>query len=220
MGVPFDARYTILIKIRKCSIVNIMYQLACGSLPPAQRRFNVQPVDFTTHEATTNRYPEAPFQCIFSAVYYGVRPVITWEVKRVGEDIVSVPLPDLNTQRADIAASGIDSGQRFRLGADIITFQRVVFQHDHTGYFQLHFANRTLDDGMMVRCVATHPEDSSQAVRSNWATLTLLGTDHHHIDHHHTNHHHIDHHHTDHYHYHIDHRHYHTNHHDYYTDHS
>ena len=205
--------------VRKCSIVNIMYLLACGSIPAAQRQFTVQPVNFTTHEATTNQYPEAPFQCIFSAVYYGVRPVITWEVQRVGEAIVSVPLPDLNTQRADIAASGVDSGLRFRLGADIITFQRVIFQHNHTGYFQLHFANRASDDGMMVRCVATHPEDSSQVVRSNWATLTLLGTDHHHYhtDHHHyhTDHHHYHHHyHTDHHHYHTDHNHYHTDHHD------
>ena len=93
----------------------------------------------------------------------------------MGGAIENIPLPDLLAQQADIAASGADTGLRFRLGADTTTFQQVIFQHDYTGFFQLHFPNRTTDNGMMVRCVATHPEDTSQTVRSNWASLTLLG---------------------------------------------
>ena len=125
----------------------------------AQREFSVHPANFTTHEDTTptptNWYPEAPFQCTFSAVYYGVRPIITWEVQQVGGAIESIPLPDLPAQQAEIAASGTDTGLRFRLGADSATFQRVIFQRDYTGFFQLHFPNRTTDNDMMVRCVAT-----------------------------------------------------------------
>ena len=93
----------------------------------------------------------------------------------MGGAIESIPLPDLPAQQAEIAASGTDTGLRFRLGADSATFQRVIFQRDYTGFFQLHFPNRTTDNDMMVRCVATHPEDTSQTVRSNWASLTLLG---------------------------------------------
>ena len=85
----------------------------------------------------------------------------------------SVPLPDLDAQLAGIGTG--DPGLRFRLGADLQTFQRVTFQHDHTGYFQLHFPNQTTENGMRFRCVATHPDDPLQVVKSNWASLTLLG---------------------------------------------
>ena len=85
----------------------------------------------------------------------------------------SVPLPDLDAQLAGIGTG--DPGLRFRLGADLQTFQRVTFQHDHTGYFQLHFPNQTTENGMRFRCVATHPDDPLQVVKSDWASLILLG---------------------------------------------
>ena len=148
------------------------------TLPTAQRRFTVHPSNYTTYEDTpTNWYPEAPFQCSFSAVYYGVRPVITWEVQRTNGPIQSVPLPNLQDQLAVIDSDQSDPAAltRFRLGADSVTHRQVIFQRNHTGFFQLHFPDPLSDDGMMVRCVATHPHHNTQHVRSNWAALTIKG---------------------------------------------
>ena len=142
--------------------------------------FTVHPVNFTTYEDITpdptGWYPEAPFNCTFSTPYYGVRPVITWEVKPVGGAIESVPLPNLRSQLDAInAEGGINSVIRFRLGADTVTYRRVLFQFESSGFFQLHFPNRTTDDRMQFRCVATQPDDATQVVRSNWATLFVKG---------------------------------------------
>ena len=46
------------------------------------------------------------------------------------------------------------------------------FQYDHIGYFQLH-SPLELDDGSRVRCLARHPDDSSQQVESQWATISI-----------------------------------------------
>ena len=150
-----------------------------GHLPTAQRRFTDHPNNYTTYEldTPTNWHPEAPFQCTFSAVYYGVRPIITWEVQHNGGGpIQSVPLPNLQAQLAVIDSQSDPLG-KFRLGADSVTHRQVIFQRNYTGFFQLHFPDPQLsDDGMTVRCVATHPEYNTQFVKSNWATLTIKGT--------------------------------------------
>jgi hypothetical protein len=48
------------------------------------------------------------------------------------------------------------------------------FQYDHIGYFQFH-SPTSLDDGSRVRCLARHPEDPSQQVESQWATIFISG---------------------------------------------
>ena len=157
---------------------HIYMYTVCVYFPAAQREFTVQPDNFTTYEDTsTGQFPEAPFKCTFGAAYNGVRPVITWEVRRSGGSVKSVSLPDLQAQWAAID-SDPDPLSRFRLGADTVTYRQVIFQRDHTGHFQLHFPDRSADDRMNVRCVATHPDDPSQSVRSNWATLFVQGNVH------------------------------------------
>ena len=124
--------------------------------PAAQRTFSTEPQDFTVYalppppgeEASGSSREAAAFNCEFSSLpRFGRRPVIVWEYYRASTNTSEV----LNLN-----------------GSDVLS----LFQYDHIGYFQLH-SPTTFDDGSRVRCLARHPQDPSQQVESQWATITI-----------------------------------------------
>ena len=118
--------------------------------------FSTEPQDFTVYalpappgsEAGTSSREAAAFNCEFLALpRFGQRPVIVWEYYRASTGVTEV----LNLSGSDTLST---------------------FQYDHIGYFQLHSPTE-LDDGSRVRCLARHPDDSSQQVESQWATISI-----------------------------------------------
>ena len=121
----------------------------------AQRTFITQPQDFTVYLIMNNEDPTpareaAAFNCEFAEfVRYGRRPVIVWEYESASTGTSTV---------LDLAGSQTRSS----------------FQYNHIGYFQLHAPTST-DNGSRVRCIARHPDDASQQVTSDWATIIISG---------------------------------------------
>ena len=124
--------------------------------PAALRTFITEPQDFTVYalpappgeEAGASSREAAAFNCEFSSLpRFGQRPIILWEYYRAG------------TGASEVLALN---------GSEILS----LFQYDHIGYFQLHFPTN-FDDGSRVRCLARHPQDPSQQVESQWATITI-----------------------------------------------
>ena len=126
------------------------------SFDTAQRTFTTEPQNFTVYalpppsgsETGTPSREAAAFNCEFSALpRFGRRPVIVWEIEQASTGVAEV---------LDLSGSNT----------------RSTFQYDHIGYFQLHTPTE-MDDGSRVRCLARHPQDPSQQVESQWATITI-----------------------------------------------
>ena len=122
----------------------------------AQRTFTTEPQDFPVYslpplpgaESATPSREAAAFNCEFSALpRFGRRPVIVWEYESASTGNATV---------LDLSGSTTMSS----------------FQYDHIGYFQLH-SPKEFDDGSRVRCLARHPDDPSQQVESQWATIVI-----------------------------------------------
>ena len=114
-----------------------------------QRTFDRHPADFTVYLLADQRRELAAFECDFGLLDYGSTPNITWEYRSSSTGTI-VPL-ELSGSTA-----------------------MVLFQYDHTGYFQLQSPTSS-DDGSQVRCVATDPDSTDQVVQSNWATVIISG---------------------------------------------
>ena len=90
-------------------------------------------------------YNALHFECTFLEIYNGAKPNITWQMIPAGGTMMNVTESSGNT---------------------------AIIQYDHTGYFQLHSPSLT-NNGLQVRCVATHPDSPTEIVYSDWASAEV-----------------------------------------------
>ena len=115
-----------------------------------QRQFTENPANAVSYaNVVSGPRNTLSFQCTFEKLtYYGAIPEISWEYQL-----------DNGTTLELIAGSYPGAGKY------------VSFQYDHTGHLQVESPDRT-DDGAMVRCITTGPNNSG-TVASDWASVRI-----------------------------------------------